>query len=129
MTQIERSNPPGLSDPRSRYSHVVRVGNLVFIAGQTGTDADGNVVGSDMTAQAQRAYDNLKTAVESVGGKVSNIVKTTTYMMDRELTQYSGPVRKALFGSTLPTSALVIVAGLGRPELLIEIEAIAVLDG
>jgi enamine deaminase RidA (YjgF/YER057c/UK114 family) len=128
MPRIERFNPPGLSDPRNRYSHVVKAGNLVFIAGQTGTDANGNVVGDDMTSQAKRAYGNLKTAIESVGGKVANIVKTTTYIIDRESAKFSGPVRKELFGEILPTSALVIVAGLGRPELLIEVEAIAVLE-
>ena len=128
MPQIERFNPSGLPDPQNRYSHIVKIGNLVFIAGQTGSDADGNVVGPDMTSQAKRAYGNLKTAVESLGGTVANIVKTTTYIVNREDAQYSRPVRKELFGSTLPTSALIIVAGLGRPEVLIEIEAIAVLD-
>lgn len=129
MAQIQRLNPPGMQDPGNRYTHVIKAGNLVFIAGQTSVDADGNIVGEgDITAQTHQVYANLKTAVESVGGVVSDIVKTTTYLVDREHLPGIRSARGEFFGTTLPTSTLLIVAGLARPELLIEVEAIAILD-
>ncbi len=129
MAQIQRLNPPGMQDPGKRYSHVVKAGNTVYIAGQTCVNAEGNIVGvGDVTAQARQVYANLKTAVESVGGKVSDIVKTTTYLVDRELIPGIREAREGFFGAALPTSTLLIVAGLARPELLIEVEAVAILD-
>ena len=129
MSKIERFNPPGAPDPKNRYSHIVKAGNLVFIAGQVSADAEGVVVGEgDITAQAWQVYANLKTAVESVGGTAANIVKTTTYIVDRDLVPGMRAARDAFFGGVLPTTTLLIVAGLGSPELLLEVDAVAVLD-
>ena len=129
MAQLQPLNPQGLPDPRNRYTHIVKAGNLVFIAGQVSADAEGNVVGEgDITAQAWQVYANLKTAVESVGGTAANIVKTTTYIVDRDLVPGMRPARDEFFGGILPTTTLLIVAGLGRPELLLEVDAVAILD-
>ena len=127
--EYEFIDPATLPKPRGRYSQVVRAGNLVFIAGQTAVDLDGEMVGDgDPKAQARQVYANLKTAIESVGGKASDIVKTTTYPVDRELIPGIREAREGFFGAALPTSTLLIVAGLARPELLIEVEAVAILD-
>ena len=129
MAKIERFNPPGAPDPHSRYSHLVKAGHMVFIAGQVGANAEGNVVGEgDITTQAWQVYANLKTAVEAAGGTAANIVKTTTYIVDRDLVPGMRAARDEFFGGVLPTTTLLIVAGLARPELLIEVDAIAVLD-
>ena len=77
---FERIQPEGRPVPAG-YSHVVKVGNLVFVTGQTATDSSGTLVGlGDIKAQADQVYQNLRTALASVSADFSKLVKTTTYM-------------------------------------------------
>src|SRR5438445_11470895 len=77
----EKINPPGLSKPApGTYTHIVRSGKLLFIAGQTGTNAEGKVVGPGMKEQVEQVYANLLTALKSQGADLSHVVKTTTYV-------------------------------------------------
>lgn len=126
MPNLKRVNPDTLSKPRG-YTHVVKVNDTVYVAGQVGVAQDGTVVGpGDPEAQVRQIWRNLEAAVESVGGTLRDIVKTTTYVTD---IQYAAAVRKVrdeLYqASELPTSTLVVVTGLASPDYLVEIEAIA----
>src|SRR5262245_49892254 len=79
--QLEKSNPSGLSRPApGTYTHVVKAGKLLFIAGQTGTKADGKVVGPGMKEQVEQVFANLLTALKSQGADFSHVTKTTTYV-------------------------------------------------
>src|SRR6267154_4635239 len=79
--KLEKINPPGLSKPAAgTYTHIVRSGKLLFIAGQTGTNAEGKVVGPGMKEQVEQVYSNLLTALKSQGADLSHVVKTTTYV-------------------------------------------------
>jgi len=122
--------PKTLSDPRPRYSQGIATtsGKLLFIAGQTASDKDGNVVGKgDIRAQTEQVFANLKAVLKGAGGTLDNLVMTTTYITDREYREGYNEIRRGQYKKTPPTSTLVIVKGLASPDYLIEIAGIAVL--
>lgn len=124
---IERINPQGMTQP-SAYSHLVRTGNLLFIAGQVSLDADGEIVGrGDMVAQVTQVLKNMQTILASQGGDFSNIVKINIFTTNVEAFRMSGDVRSEFFGGHPPASTLVQIVRLARPAFLVEIEAIAYL--
>ena len=123
---LERIQPQGLAKPGT-YSHVIKAGNTVYIAGQTATDAQGNVVGrGDITAQSVQVFENLKAALASVGGTFADVASITVYITDARYRDPMREVRTHYLGDKLPTSTLLVVAGLADPEYLLEISAIAV---
>ncbi len=122
--------PKSLQDPRPRFSTAILTdpGKLLFIAGQTASGNDGNVVGvGDIEAQAKQAFEKLKIIVEEAGGTLADIVKTTIYITDAKYREGQRKVRSEYIKDDPPTSTLIIVKGLAREEFLIEVEAIAVL--
>jgi enamine deaminase RidA (YjgF/YER057c/UK114 family) len=132
MADIQRINPPGLAPPpNNRYAHVVRSGDRVWIAGQTARDASGALVGrNNAVAQAKKAYANLRTAIESVGGTYANIVKVTIFVTSEGYLPAARAAQDDVWGDNpLPASSMIIVKALARPEFFIEIEAEGVLDG
>lgn len=125
---VERIQPEGMHRPTG-YTHVVKVGNLAFLAGQTATDSSGNVVGvGDVEAQADQVYENIRTALASVGADFSNLIKTTTFLTRSEDIDGYRRARAKHIPTDLPASTLLFVAGLANPLFLIEIEVIASLD-
>jgi enamine deaminase RidA (YjgF/YER057c/UK114 family) len=124
--------PEGLAKPRG-YSHSVSArGTSVFIAGQVAFDADGRVVGAgDLRAQTEQVFRNLGHALAAAGARVEDLVKFTVFVVDfkppdREVI---AEVRSRFIGHAAPpASTLVGVQALVLPELMIEIEAIAVID-
>jgi 2-iminobutanoate/2-iminopropanoate deaminase len=122
--------PKSLSDPRPRYSQGILTegGKLLFIAGQTASDKDGNVVGKgDIEAQTHQVFKNLIAVLEEAGGSFDNLVMTTTYITDRKYREGYNRVRMQYYKNNSPTSTLVIITGLAHPDYLIEINGIAVL--
>jgi enamine deaminase RidA (YjgF/YER057c/UK114 family) len=81
----------------------------------------------DAAAQAEQVFTNLQRAVESAGGTLGDIIKTTIYVVDRDHVEAVRSVRQGRFGDKPPASTLVIVSGLAGPDLLVEIEAVAYL--
>jgi 2-iminobutanoate/2-iminopropanoate deaminase len=129
MLSKQYVNPETMSRPTG-YSHVVKVGNTVYIAGQVSAGPDGSVVGKgDAEAQARQIWRNIEAAVKSVGGTLQNVVKTTTYVTNIQHAAGVRKVREELFqGSNPPTSTLLVISGLASPDYMVEIEAIAVVD-
>jgi len=128
--KLEKINPPGLSKPApGTYTHIVRSGKLLFIAGQTGTNAEGKVVGPGMKDQVQQVYTNLLTALKSQGADLSHVVKTTTYVTS--IMEFRSPevaaVRAKYVGASPPANTLVQIQQLADPAFKVEIEATAVL--
>jgi len=122
--------PQSLSDPRPRYSQgiVTEPGKLLFIAGQTASDKNGNVVGKgDIEAQAKQVFENIQAVLEDVGGSLDNLVMTTTYITDIKYREGYGLVRNQFYKGTPPTSTLVVVSGLANPDYMIEIASVAAL--
>lgn len=121
-------NPTTIHTPYG-YTHVVKSGNTVFIAGQVGMNIDGKIVGEgDMEAQTRQATVNLEAAVQAAGGTKDDIMSLTIYLLNRD---DMGGLRKGLQGffNQPPANTVVIVSGLARPEFLIEIEAKAIIEG
>jgi enamine deaminase RidA (YjgF/YER057c/UK114 family) len=125
---LQRINPPGLSTP-STYSHIVRAGKTLYIAGQVGADASGKVAGTGMAAQLEQVLKNLQTALKSQGADFSHVARITIYTTDVDAFRApdAAAVRTRYFGSNLPASTLVGVARLASPDFKVEIEATAVL--
>lgn len=122
--------PGALKDPRPRYSQGVLTegGRLLFIAGQTAADRDGNVIGKDdPEQQAERVFENLRAVLEAAGGTFDNLVMTTTYLTDIKYRAAYDTVRRKYYPNTQPTSTLVVVKALGGADFLIEIDGVAVI--
>jgi enamine deaminase RidA (YjgF/YER057c/UK114 family) len=128
---IERINPTELGRP-SGFSHAVSVppGRLVFLAGQTALDADGQIVGSGVVEQFERALGNLLTALRAAGGEPADLVSVTVYLMDlgdyRAHAREVGEVWRRLVGRDYPAMAAVGVRQLWDPEALIEVQGMAI---
>jgi enamine deaminase RidA (YjgF/YER057c/UK114 family) len=126
----ESINPPGLSQPAGPYVHVTVAppgGKLVFCAGAVAFDAEGGIVGvGDVVAQTRQTMENLKLALAAAGATFADVVKITNYVLDATDYAKVAPVREEYLREPYPASALIEVKGLMYPELLIEIEAIAV---
>jgi 2-iminobutanoate/2-iminopropanoate deaminase len=129
FAQVKRTNPPALSKPTG-YTHIVEVtgpSKTVYISGQIAYDKDGKVVGAgDMKAQAEQVFKNLQAALDAAGATFSDVVKMNTYITDMDKAPAVREVRARYFGETTPASTLVQVVHLARPELMLEIEVIAV---
>jgi enamine deaminase RidA (YjgF/YER057c/UK114 family) len=125
---LQRINPPGLSTPTT-YSHIVRAGNTLYIAGQVGADAQGKVVGPGMTEQLEQVLKNLQIALKSQGADFSHVTKITIYTTDVDAFRApdAAAIRAKYFGANRPASTLVGIGRLAAPEYKVEIEAIAVL--
>ena len=122
--------PKGLSDPRPRYTQgiITEGGKLLFIAGQTASNKEGQVVGKgDIEAQTTQVFENIKAVLEEAGGSLANVVKTTTYITDIKFRSGMHNVRNKYLAKDPPTSTLIVVNGLANADYMIEIEAIAVL--
>ena len=128
---IVRINPPELGTPPG-YSQVVDVSacRIIFIAGQTALDSEGNVVGkNDFAAQAAQVFCNLAVALQAVGCTAANLVKLTVFLTDMDNLGRYREARNRFFASVTPQAApavtLVEVTRLYGPDFMIEIEAIA----
>ncbi len=124
-------NPPSLAHPRG-FSHGVLVtgGMLLFLAGQTASDAEGQIVApGNLVAQYEQVLHNLQIVVEAAGGIMQDIVKITIFVSDRDsyLAQLKalGNVHKVFFGNYYPATALLEISRFYQDDALIEIEGIA----
>ena len=110
------------------YSHAIKVGNTIYVAGQVGIGEDSKVVDGGFEAQAKQALENLKRVLEASGASFKDVVKLNTYVTTMEFMPVYRELRRSYFGDHYPASTLIQVAGLALPEFLIEIEAVAVIE-
>jgi len=124
-------NPEGLFKPSTFSQIAVTEGDkVIHISGQTARDPTSKIVAvGDVKGQAEKAFANLRTAIESVGGSMGDIAKITTFVVNLQPDDrvWIGEMVKKHFPKP-PAHTLVGISALAAPELLIEIEAIAVLD-
>lgn len=121
-------NPPAVRPPTSAYSHAALIEGpprRLVISGQLGIAPDGSVA-ADAAGQVEQAFANLRAILEANRMGLRDLVKTTTYVTDRETVGIFRAQRDRLFAEHPPASTLVIVAGLVDPRLKVEIEAEAV---
>ena len=121
--------PQGLS-ANPAFAPGVQVGELLFISGQVAQDNEGNLVGpGDCEAQTRHIMSRIQTIAEAAGATMRDVVKTTTFLTDLAVYSAFSRVRAETFPNSPPASSTVIVAGLVRPEFLVEVEAIVHLPG
>lgn len=121
---------PGLFDSRPLgYRQCIAAGNLIFVAGQTGVDAEGMLADSNFEAQARQALANLRAALEAAGATPTDIVASTLWLTDMSNLRRFGAIRAEVMPEFESTMTAIGVACLARPELRIEISAIAVKSG
>ena len=130
VTRVQKVNPASVPPPVGHYSHAVRVGDLVFVAGQLAVDKDGNLVGKgDIAAQAEHVFDCIDRILADQGASMADLVSIRHFLTDISLLdQYRAVVRKWV-PAPPPASTLVQVANLARPGLLVEVDVIASVAG
>jgi 2-iminobutanoate/2-iminopropanoate deaminase len=130
VVTIEEYAADGVYDTPS-YAQAVKVTGaqtILFISGQVAYDEEGNPAhGLDFAAQARAVFRALQAQVEAGGGTLDDIVKMNTYLTDIRYREELVPIRAEFFGPRTRAATQVAVSALGRPEWLIEVEAIAVL--
>src|SRR5262245_56714622 len=130
QSRIQHVQPSGLeNNPNYTHAVVVEPGRMVYVSGQVARDAAGKVVGpGDMKAQAKQVFENLKIALEAAGSDFANVVKLNSYLTDMTQMAAYRDVRKQYFGDLPhpPASTTIGVSRLVDPDLLLEVEAVAV---
>jgi reactive intermediate/imine deaminase len=122
-----------LRQPSGHFSQAIVTearGRLVFLSGMTARRADGSIAGiGDVEAQTRQVCENLKAAVEEAGGSLDDIVRVDVYVRNMEHFDAIHKVRREYFKAPAPASTMVEICKMTSPDYLIEINAIAVLDG
>ena len=123
------TNPPALHDPVGfGYSHVVGVAGLVLVAGQYGSGADGKVTSPDFAEQVERSFANLGAALAAVELDFRHVARLGTYIVDHDQNKLEALVRviSRIWGDQPPSQTLIGVAALALPDMLFEVDAVAV---
>jgi len=125
------SNPDTVAPPLGAYSQVVEHpadARVVYLAGQVGIDRDGTVP-ADFDSQARLAWSNCIALLDAAGMGLADVVKINHFLTRTEDIPAYAEMRPGLLGDARPASTMLVVAGLARPDLLIEVEMVAAKSG
>jgi enamine deaminase RidA (YjgF/YER057c/UK114 family) len=127
---VEKINPEGLHEPEGYTNVAVATGTKrVYIAGQVGVDVDDAVVGADLTSQTAQAFENVRIALAAAGAGWEHVAKLNIYVVDvdeAKMGEFGAGMGQAMEDGLTPTAATLIgVQALYRPDILVEIDAIA----
>ena len=129
MPERQMINPDWPWTEKFRFSQGLKVGDTIYVSGQIALDPAGNVVGEDdMLAQSRQTFANIRTVLDLAGATMRDVVKTTTFVTDISRYAAFAKAREEAFPDTIPASTLVETSALVKPALLVEVEAVAVID-
>ena len=125
---LKKITSPQVPEPSGGiYSNCLVLGDQIFISGQTASGPDGKAIGGDnMERQTRTVFTKIRNLLEAAGGNMSDIVKMTVYVTDMALRPDFGRVRNDVFPGTKPCSTLVEIGALASPDLLVEVDVIAI---
>ena len=122
------SNSP--YEPLIGFSRAVRAGDTVYVSGTVAWGPDGKLVGpGDVYAQAKQAIANIEAALRQAGATLQDVVRTRIYLTDISCWEEAARAHREAFADVRPASSLLEVSRLASPDMLVEIEAIAVVEG
>ena len=127
---LKRSNLKNERAQARGYSQAVITegGRIVWLAGQVAADdSSGRSLAADFDGQVREVFARLGQTLEAAGGRLADIVTMTVFITDARLGDRFTALRREIFGDNFPASALITVAGLARPEMLVEVQGIAVI--
>lgn len=127
MSTVKKIDPGWKWDDKFIFSQAIQVDNTIYLSGQVALDPEGNVVGKgNMKTQTRQAWENIKAVLEAAGASLNDVVKITQFITDMSRFMETQEVRKEYFPDFAPASTTVEIKSLAFPDLLIEIEVVAV---
>ena len=128
MTHRRRVSSGSPYEPKIGFSRAVRVGDTVYVSGTVAWGEDGSLIGEgDVYAQAKQTIANIEKALIEAGASLSDVVRTRIYLTDITRLDEAARAHGEAFGEIRPASSMVEVSALAEPQMLVEIEAVAVI--
>lgn len=128
MSKRQRTHSNPDFEARFAYCRALRVGNLIHVSGTAAVEPDGSVTPGGAGPQTARCLEIIRAAIEDLGGSLADVVRLRMYITDIGQAASMGEHLRAAFADSPPTSTLFEVSGLVEPEMIVEIEAEAVID-